>query len=769
GRPFLYVDDQIDLHALYHFMINEWKLETPNIVVPIYSSTASHKSFKNGKMVEALKKGIRNVVNASKIWFITNGFDVGMPQLIGSAFRDEISLRRANEALKKKLDREQKTSTLIGIVCEDEIKNFVDLRSSKGNLKKELKIPRSKYGQLSLNSDHTHFIILRKSQIDFSSANISETKLTTTDTNDKSLEKITAAAQRVTNKFRNRFEAFLHQEAPQKQATTLTELQLTTTDTLPAASNKADSSNEYGFPMICILLQGTTETIELVYRKIQREVPIVVLKGTGSAADLIAFAYEEFIAKNKKISENDFFKVELTQYLLDEYSELKDNNFKRNEIRNYVMSIVKEVDKEGRKFLSFVDINSTTSSLNNFHKLILSALLQGTNTYFYSLCLLLLFFFNLGQKLVSVKKTDVTLKSDRLLKKRTDQLGANLRLTLDWNLPDLALSDIFQLDDGMTFSVTAELFDMAILEENLEAFVDLFLDRQFVLHRYLNSKKFIYLFKKAKDKDFFTITSLEGLLGLSGDDEELPEEFVESHLNEIVKRLTGIKDIFSKVEMNCNAMGIYYGDKSDNGVQKRKAIAEERALQHLVIYAVLMNRHQLAKILWKHSSEPIPLALICYMMFKNLGPYCHETYQKSLIKKRAQEFSDWAVGILDQLFHEDNVRIFVMLSEKNRNWNNMTTIQLAYHAGNKEFVAHAVCQKWVTRKFYGNITPQEVSWGLFSFPKYLKIILSAILIFPMYFWISFSPIGKASPVSEKASDVSDDVKQDAEKESKLSG
>ena len=61
-----------------------------------------------------------------------------------------------------------------------------------------------------------------------------------------------------------------------------------------------------------------------------------------------------------------------------------------------------------------------------------------------------------------------------------------------------------------------------------------------------------------------------------------------------------------------------------------------KALRHLIIYAVLMNRHQLAKVLWKRSSEPIPLALICCMMFKKLAPYCHESYQRLLIEKQAK-------------------------------------------------------------------------------------------------------------------------------------
>ncbi len=53
----------------------------------------------------------------------------------------------------------------------------------------------------------------------------------------------------------------------------------------------------------------------------------------------------------------------------------------------------------------------------------------------------------------------------------------------------------------------------------------------------------------------------------------------------------------------------------------------------------------------------------------------------------------------------------------------MATVELAYNAENKEFMAHAACQKWVTRQFYGEITPRELSWGLFKCPDYLKVYL----------------------------------------------
>jgi len=83
-----------------------------------------------------------------------------------------------------------------------------------------------------------------------------------------------------------------------------------------------------------------------------------------------------YLFRNDKEYEDSYLKVELARRLLDEYPALKDNNVKRNEIRDHIIAIVKKSDQGKRKFLTFVDVNSTTASLNDFHKFILSALLQ---------------------------------------------------------------------------------------------------------------------------------------------------------------------------------------------------------------------------------------------------------------------------------------------------------------------------------------------------------------------------------------------------------
>ena len=82
-----------------------------------------------------------------------------------------------------------------------------------------MKVPARKRDQLSLNSDHTHFIIIREQPIGSSSINASG-RCVTNVTGEKQLEKLTDSSQSATNKFRDRFEHCLHQETLQKQTFT---------------------------------------------------------------------------------------------------------------------------------------------------------------------------------------------------------------------------------------------------------------------------------------------------------------------------------------------------------------------------------------------------------------------------------------------------------------------------------------------------------------------------------------------------------------------
>jgi hypothetical protein len=51
----------------------------------------------------------------------------------------------------------------------------------------------------------------------------------------------------------------------------------------------------------------------------------------------------------------------------------------------------------------------------------------------------------------------------------------------------------------------------------------------------------------------------------------------------------------------------------------------------------------------------------------------------------------------------------------------MTIVELAYFTENKEFMAQAVCQKWISRQFYGGITLKSFFGGPFTCSDYYKV------------------------------------------------
>ena len=107
-----------------------------------------------------------------------------------------------------------------------------------------------------------------------------------------------------------------------------------------------------------------------------------------------------------------------------------------------------------------------------------------------------------------------------------------------------------------------------------------------------------------------------------------PPLLFQKYINPLVKRLCDIDEFFQVLEMSLNALKFYIKPECE-------FIAERKALIYLIVFAVLLKRHKLAKILWRRTDQPIPLALLCSMMYKRASLFCHESY----VKSELEEFS----------------------------------------------------------------------------------------------------------------------------------
>ena len=61
--------------------------------------------------------------------------------------------------------------------------------------------------------------------------------------------------------------------------------------------HQMDVATENTIPVVGLLVQGSPRSIDHILFYLQNKMPIVVLKGTGGIADVIAYAYEEILER----------------------------------------------------------------------------------------------------------------------------------------------------------------------------------------------------------------------------------------------------------------------------------------------------------------------------------------------------------------------------------------------------------------------------------------------------------------------------------------
>ncbi len=80
-----------------------------------------------------------------------------------------------------------------------------------------------------------------------------------------------------------------------------------------------------------------------------------------------------------------------------------------------------------------------------------------------------------------------------------------------------------------------------------------------------------------------------------------------------------------------------------------------------------------------------------------------------------------AVTLLDLCYKDSSNQAFQALNKKLSDFNNKTVVEIARMGKNKWFIAHPCCQKWLSKRWYGNLQIRELDWGRPKLPDWLKV------------------------------------------------
>ena len=131
----------------------------------------------------------------------------------------------------------------------------------------------------------------------------------------------------------------------------------------------------------------------------------------------------------------------------------------------------------------------------------------------------------------------------------------------------------------------------------------------------------------------------------------------------------------------------------------RMGVGGRLGLLELLLWATLVGRDRLARLLWQHSEEPIRYALLVSQLYDHIAS--QEKTQSSHADKmglRAQ-YEEWAVQLLAACREE--VAIELLEDDFEGRWPTRL-LELAICGGSKRFVAHEYCEELIDRRWRGD-------------------------------------------------------------------
>ena len=83
--PWITVDSSSKMTQLCHFVERYWKLPTPDLVIDV--AGCPHNFSIDLRIADIICDGLDQVIRSTSCWMMTSGFDAGLPRLVGSAVR----------------------------------------------------------------------------------------------------------------------------------------------------------------------------------------------------------------------------------------------------------------------------------------------------------------------------------------------------------------------------------------------------------------------------------------------------------------------------------------------------------------------------------------------------------------------------------------------------------------------------------------------------------------------------------------------------------
>ena len=650
------------------------------------------------------------MANASNALIISEGYNFGLASMVGDKVREGYTLSWEQDDDEIGTSKEQRHKyLLIGFPHWGLVKDRTDLSIKPANQKSTyyfdpphnnsellkyverpitLRTKRKRIGsEVYLNPDHSHFVMpddgmrldgfQRNSRILLKFLNhIGQKQSLINGEKERNAAKL--------NKLYSEIEEAKRNDEPEEVEKLVSNAKKTEDE---GSMLKELYTLPTNIPSICVLVSGNHSRIAMTHMCSAESIPLIVCKGTGRAADVIARAVERMEAdrfEEGTKTKEQWKKGHMTKIEQDIQSSLKTwGNAELTDLASKVYDIA-----EGGK-VTIYDVEGTVE----FDLIVLKAL-ESINT-------------------------------DRLPENQVKP-AEMLKLAFQWDRSDFAEENIFsrfskpneisQSVDGKNIYFE-EMMENALVQSKLN-FVELLISNGMV-NKFLRVKVLRKLYECALGKDKL--------------------------LKNIFPKLPRHEDSITFMKRCYEFIGTFITYENPKGFKNEDELISE-PMRELFIWAILFNKPDLAEFFWRKLDHPVMTALMGAYILKGLvgriSVYEQEHYNFAESKER---FEKLATDSITQCYTMDADMTKIILQYKHSEWGQMTVMDAAAQADCRKFLGSHMCQEELEERWNRKIRSNSgiLLLGLFFFP-----IIPLIVSFELDEMVSSSNSKKRKRLTE---------------------
>ncbi|CAH1778280.1 unnamed protein product, partial [Owenia fusiformis] len=631
--------DDTPSDLIYDVLTQHWQLEQPQFIISIIGGGKSFDmSTWRGRWKRIVNDGFVKVAKQVTMWVVTNGTHTGVIKAVGQAVK-EGQTHNWTGTMKR-----YNQISCIGIASWGYIDHEGLVNKSReskyvANYTAENLVITNKI--VSLNPDHTNFLLV-----------------------DDGTKGFYRGKEKGEHELRARFEVYMR--------------------------------NEKGVPCVQLIV-GVEKMgyMDQMLRTLKEGIPAVIAVNTGVGANILADAYKRYTDVYARERENGYsdtiekMEAEISDHLKEELQIAYPYMIEDQELLTEILDNLKKCcSRDNIHFISLFDFNER----DDLDVAILTTLFRVRGQEVMSPIEKLQYAYKWQR--ADIAKSIIDYEYSKPLSKRQAKEAVRIQ--------DITLVD---------------LFINALRDDKVE-FVKMLLESGIYLRQHLNILHLIYLYNQTGENEVLhqqlrliaNRTSFEDVISDDIHPEQCMDLVLLQHVSQLFKKLVGYhkQEDYSKrvtmetIDVISRALeaDFFHNDMFKDISEKDRHLVEQlkTPVQELFLWAIIMGRQDIGKLLWGEMNNGISSALAASTMLKKFSGY----FPLAVSEKRAeyetnsQEFAELAGALLDECTDVERPLANKVITRPVSRWKAEDAMALAANGDISSFLANTGCQNVLT-------------------------------------------------------------------------